>query len=88
MLHTPTYNFFDYTLIPCSLLEDQSFSTGLEAFFSDKFTIFLSDIEKATFPLLSWFLLWFDYFKNKTQPFFNKTASKKYSIQQDVLSEH
>ena len=63
MLHTPpTYNFFDYTLIPCSLLEDQSFSTGLEAFFSDKFTIFLSDIEKATFPLLSWFSLWFDYF--------------------------
>ena len=57
MLHTPppTYNFFDYTLIPCSLLEDQSFSTGLEAFFSDIFTIFFSDIEKATFPLFSWF---------------------------------
>ena len=47
--------FFDYTLIPCSGLEDQSFSTGLEAFFLGKFTIFLSNIDKATFPLFSWF---------------------------------
>ena len=51
----PTHNFFDYTLIPCSGLEDQSFSTGLEAFFLGKFTLFLSDIKKATFPLFSWF---------------------------------
>ena len=29
--------------------------TGLEAFFLGKFTLFLSDIEKATFPLFSWF---------------------------------
>ena len=58
----PHSQFFYYALISCSLLEDQSFSTGLEAFFLGKFTIFLSDIEKATFPLLSWFSLWFDYF--------------------------
>ena len=53
--YPPTYNFFYYTLIPCSGLEDQIFSTGLEAFFLGKFTLFLSDIEKATFPLFSWF---------------------------------
>ena len=53
--YPPTYNFFDYTLIPCSGLEDQIFSTGLEAFFLGKFTLFLSDIEKATFSLFSWF---------------------------------
>ena len=47
--------FFYYTLIPCSGLEEQSFSTGLVALFLGKFTIFLSDIEKATFPFLSWF---------------------------------
>ena len=53
--YPPTYNFFYYTLIPCSGLEDQIFSTGLEAFFLGKFTLFLSDIEKATFSLFSWF---------------------------------
>ena len=45
-------------------------------------------LRRLHFPFSHGFSLWFDYFKNKMQPFFNKTATKKYSIQQDVLSEH
>ena len=45
-------------------------------------------LRRLHFPFSHGFSLWFYYFKKKMQPFFNKTATKKYSIQQDVLCEH
>ena len=41
-------------------------------------------LRRLHFPFSHGFSLWFYHFKNKMQPFFNKTAIKKYSIQQDV----
>ena len=64
-----------------------SFSTGPEAFFSGKFTIFLSDIEKAIHPPLPWLSLWSDYFKTKHSHSI-KLHPKKTLILLNLKSEH